>query len=289
MDRILVATDFSTRSDRALRRAILIAKRLGATLSLAHVVDGDQAPAMIEAERAAASSTLSDMARTIEQVDGLSVAAKVTIDDVFPGILAAADEAGAQLIVIGPHRRRLRDIFIGTTAERIVRHSQRPLLVAIQVPSAPYARTILALDFDDASRSAGRAALAMGLFEHMQVVVMHAFDTPARGMMQRSMEVPAAIDDYVAAEGREAAGKLEALVRDLSLPASSHRAAAIRGSPARSILECAQSEGADLIVVGANKRKGFERLLIGSVTEEVLREAERDILIVPADAEPTTA
>jgi nucleotide-binding universal stress UspA family protein len=37
MDRILVATDFSTRSDRALRRATLIARRTGAALTLLHV------------------------------------------------------------------------------------------------------------------------------------------------------------------------------------------------------------------------------------------------------------
>ena len=42
MKTILVATDFSPRSDRALRRAILIARRQGATLVLAHVIDDDR-------------------------------------------------------------------------------------------------------------------------------------------------------------------------------------------------------------------------------------------------------
>ena len=81
--------------------------------------------------------------------------------------------------------------------------------------------------------------------------------------------------------------RLKAFVAEVALPLTHQRVVPIQGSPARSILECAQRDDADLIVLGANNRKGFERLLIGSVTEDVLREAHRDILIVPVDDGPT--
>lgn len=286
MKRILVATDFSTRSDRAIRRATLIAQRTGAALSLMHAVDGEQSPRMVEAERAAAEATLLETAATIRQADGVPIDARVQVDDIVPGILAAADEASADLIVIGPHRRRLSDIFTGTTAERMVRRSRLPLLVAVHVPSAPYARTLLALDFDAASRSAAAAAVRLGVFEHTMVVAFHAFDTPARGMMQRSMADAESVDDYVEDERRAAAGRLRELAAELDLPPSRHHVIAIEGTPARTILESAVREQADLVVLGASNRKGFERLLIGSVTENVLREAHRDILIVPVGDEP---
>lgn len=284
MDRILVATDFSVRSDRALRRASLIAKRVGASLTLVHVVDGDRPDRLISSDCAAATSLQEDLVRTMKDFDGIDAEHMVEVDDVHSGILAAADEAGAGLIVLGPHRSRLRDVFIGTTVERVVRRSQLPLLVAVQPPSAPYRTTLLALDFDEASKSAGRAALAMGIFEHMDVVVMHAFDAPAEGMMRRSLEAPHAIDDYVRSESSEAAEKFSRLLEEIGLPASGQRVKAINGSPARTILESACSEDAHLIVLGTNQRKGFDRLLIGSVTEDVIREANRDVLIVPVDA-----
>ena len=41
MQRIMLATDFSERSDRALRRTVLLAKAHGAVLDLVHVVDDD--------------------------------------------------------------------------------------------------------------------------------------------------------------------------------------------------------------------------------------------------------
>ncbi|MDT9601041.1 universal stress protein [Sphingosinicella rhizophila] len=155
--------------------------------------------------------------------------------------------------------------------------------MAVQAPSGSYDRTLLALDFDEASKAAGRAALAMGIFEPTEVVVMHAFDAPAEGMLRMAMETTDAVDDYVAGERTEAAAKLHGLVRELGLPPSEHRIAAMNGTPARSILESARKEDAHLIVLGTNQRKGFERLLIGSVTEDVIRDAHRDVLIIPTE------
>jgi nucleotide-binding universal stress UspA family protein len=281
MKLILVATDFSTRSDRALRRAILIARRTGASLILLHVVDADRPERLTAHEQADALFLLRETAGTLSSGDGVEAEPLVRVDDVHSGILAAAAETGADLILLGPHRSGLRDVFIGTTVERVVRRTRLPLLVAVQPPAAAYERTLLALDFDEASKAAGRAALAMGLFEHMDVIVMHAFDTPAEGMMKRSLEPAGAIGDYVAGEHGRAALALHGLVRELGLPPAGQRVAAIEGSPARSILESARAEDCDLIVLGTNQRKGFERLLIGSVTENLIRDAHRDVLIVP--------
>jgi nucleotide-binding universal stress UspA family protein len=283
MDHILVASDFSTRSDRALRRAVLIARRTGAALTLLHVVDGDRPERLVDHAQADALMLLQESAGTLRGEDGVAADPMVRVDDVHSGILGAAEEIGADLIILGPHRSRLRDIFVGTTVERVVRRSRFPLLVAVQPPSAFYERTLLALDFDQASKAAGRAALAMGIFEHTDVIVMHAFDTPAETMMRRSLETAGAVSDYVAGEHGRAVEALHGLVGELGLPPSGRRVAAINGTPARSILESARAEDAHLIVLGTNQRKGFERLLIGSVTEDVIRDARRDVLIVPID------
>ena len=285
MKRILVATDFSPRTDRALRRATLIARQVGAALTLVHIIDADQPARLIATDRAEAGALLRETAETLRTGDQIETEALVEIDDVHSGILEAAEKVGAELIVLGPHRRRLRDVFVGTTVERVVRRSRLPLLVAAQPPSAPYARTILALDFDEASKSAGRAALAMGIFEHTDVIVMHAFDAPAERTLRRSLDVADAVEDYVESERKLAVEKLEALVRELALPPAPHRVAAIIGTPARSIHECALNEDAHLIVLGTNQRKGFERLLIGSVTEDVIRDQHRDVLIIPIDCD----
>jgi nucleotide-binding universal stress UspA family protein len=282
MDRILVATDFSTRSDRALRRASLIAARVGAKLTLVHAVDADWPEALIEADRAAASAVLTDIASTLG-TEGYDVDWVVKIDDVHAGILAAADEVAADLIVIGPHRSRLKDIFVGTTAERVTGLSTRPLLVAVGPPADHHRKTLLALDFDEASEAAGRKALEMGIFDRTEVVVMHAFDAPAEGMLKRSLHPSEDVSRYVDSEGAAADEKLRTLIAHLGLPETCPTIVSMKGSPARSILELATETDSDLIVLGTNQRKGFVRALIGSVTADVIRDAHRDILIIPVD------
>lgn len=281
MDRILVATDFSTRSDRALRRATLIARRVGAALTLVHVVDSDRSARLVAAEEAAARSVLDEAAETIRATDGISTDTLVMVDDVHSGIVEAAERIKADLVVVGPHRSSLRDVFVGTTVERVIRRTGLPTLVAVQAPTASYSKTLLALAFDEASKSAARASLELGLFEHTDVVAFHAFGTPGKGMMQRAMVDKEAIEDHVDTERVSATQQLSDLTAELGLPLSGQRVSEYHGSPVRSILDRAEAEGAQLIVMGTNKPKGLERLLIGSVAEDVIRQTSRDILIVP--------
>lgn len=105
----------------------------------------------------------------------------------------------------------MRDVFVGTTVERVVRRSGRPLLVAVDSPKAQYRRTLLALDFDEVSKFAARQALAMGLFDQTSVTVMRAFDKPAAHMMKRAFEPGTEVQRYVKSEERTAIAELASL------------------------------------------------------------------------------
>lgn len=54
------------------------------------------------------------------------------------------------------------------------------------------------------------------------------------------------------------------------------------GDPADTILEATAAEGADLIVMGSRARTNLRRLLLGSVSSEVARRAECEVLVVPS-------
>lgn len=53
------------------------------------------------------------------------------------------------------------------------------------------------------------------------------------------------------------------------------------GSTSEGILNCSREFGADLIVLGTHSRSGFERLLMGSTAEHVVRHSEVPVLVVP--------
>src|SRR3546814_13978159 len=112
---------------------------------------------MSDAQVDASRLILNDTARTIGEFDDVAASSNVVVGDVFSGILRWAEEIDADLIVVGPHRRQFRDAFIGTTAERTIAHSQRPVLMAAGVPSGPYDRALIALDLDRQSVVSGKS------------------------------------------------------------------------------------------------------------------------------------
>ena len=278
---IVVATDFSTRSDRALRRATMIAKQFDASLSLVHVVDDDLPQYLVKAQMEASRSILEEAARTITEMDGVAAQAIVESGDVFSGILRVSDEVEARLIVMGPHRRQLRDAFIGTTAERTIAHTRRPVLMTAGVPSAHHDRVLIALGMDEASKSAAHRVRDLGLLDRADIIAMHAFDAPAEGMMKRAMSEPEAINHYVVGEGRRADADFSAFVAETGLGAARRLLLPVHGTAARTIVEAARGQEADLIVLGTHQKTGIKRFFLGSVAADVIGEADCDVLVMP--------
>jgi len=282
MKRILVATDFSTRSDRALRRAILLAKQHGGPLDLVHVVDDDQPPRILEAERSAAEALLDETARTVRAVDGIACEATVALGDPFEGIVRTSEECGADLVVIGPHRRHaLRDVFVGTTAERSIRQGTRPTLMANAVPAGPYRRVLVAVDLSERSREAALAVTALGLDRDAAVVMVHVFDAPGVDYMSRAALRTDEVDRYLGGQEDDARRHFAAFVGGLPVPPSQAILKRAAPTPAATIAAVADDIAADLLVLGTHGRGGVAKFLLGSVVEEVLRMAGRDVLAIP--------
>ena len=282
MKRILVATDFSERSDRAVRRATLLAKTSGASLSLVHVIDDDQPRRILRAEQQAAEAVLAEQTRSLREIDGLECASRIVLGDPFEGITAAVREDDADLLVIGPHRRQvLRDVFVGTTADRTIRASDRPVLMANGIPAGPHRHILVAVDLSGCSGDAVRAVQNLGLEAKAAVSVVHIFDAPAAGLMVRASSTEDEIQDYLADEEERASGELAAFLQDLDLKPMQRFLKHNESSIAYTICAAAREVSADLIVVGTHGRTGIVKTLLGSVAAETLRSSDRDVMAVP--------
>lgn len=93
MQRIMLATDFSERSDRALRRAVILARAHDAVLDNVHVVDDDRPRRIVEHEVNDARQLLSELARSLKDMDGVSCSTQIVQAVPFAGIVKAAAEA----------------------------------------------------------------------------------------------------------------------------------------------------------------------------------------------------
>ena len=123
---ILAATDFSTRSNRALRQAGLLAQPGNAQLHIVHVVDDDQPDELVRMEKREAERVLSEQTGSMPELMNVQTRLMVVTGDPFDGILRAAADVNADLIVMGSHRKQLLDIIVGTTIERVIRKGHFP-------------------------------------------------------------------------------------------------------------------------------------------------------------------
>lgn len=280
---IVAATDFSTRSNRALRQAGLLAQSGNGELHVVHVVDDDQPEELVRIEKREAERLLGEQVGSMPELQGVGARPMVTTGDPFDGILRAAEEIGADLIVMGSHRKQLLlDIFVGTTIERVVRKGSFPVLMVNHEAQRKYENVLIPVDVSEASASAIRVGLSIGLIGEGRATLLHAFLALAKGKMFVAGADQDDINSYIASERQLAIDELAAFLvaNDLKHGRWSHR---VEEGEAMEVISRAVSElRPDLLVMGTRSRSGLIKTLIGGVTEEALRSLNVDILAVPA-------
>ncbi len=139
-------------------------------------------------------------------------------------------------------------------------------------------------DFSDISRHALEHAIVIGRWYGSRITALHV-DTPMIVVGTSDLVSPAASELLPGESNRQ---RLEEQVRAWLSPAT---AAGLQthvivdeGNPATCILEHARTSSADLIVIGTHGQSGFERLVLGSVAEKVLRKAACPVMTVPPHA-----
>jgi nucleotide-binding universal stress UspA family protein len=134
--RILVPTDFSPCSQDAVRYAVVMAKRFGASISALHVIE-TMSYAMTESlqwvdlyahVRTLVEPMMDGLVRELKE-KGLTAVGSVIQGVAYDEIVKKAKEGSADLIVMGTHGRRgMRHLLMGSVAERVVRASPCPVL-----------------------------------------------------------------------------------------------------------------------------------------------------------------
>ncbi len=279
---ILAATDFSPRSTRALRQAGLLARSQNSNLAIVHVVDDDQPLDLVELETREAERILAEQIASMPELRDLECLPMVVAGAPFEGILQAATKTKASLIVMGSHRKSiLRDIFTGTTIERVIRTGPFPVLMVNNEAQKRYERVLAATDLLENSANALRVAGESKVMSAAKPTLLHAFVALAKGKMFVANADKASIDSYIARERQRATDELSdfLVTNDLSRYGWSLRLE--EGEAFGAISRVVDEMRPDLLVMGTHGRSGLLKVLIGSVTEESLRSLNVDILVVP--------
>jgi universal stress protein E len=281
VQRFLVATDLSERSNRAVRRAAMLARDLRASLILLHVVDDDRPEQFISAEIASAQQLLDTAATTALQ----DVKCEIIVErgDPFDGISRVAKGRGVELIVMGAYRRQLLgEIFVGTSIERVTRQRIAPVLMVNTDAVGPYRKSVVAIDLSLHSGHALQVAGSLGVFSDSHLVVVHAFEVFAKSKLSYAGVDQDTIRQHTEQTARNVRSELSAFVDALGAEVGAYSVRVKEGRPASVIQEVSNTEDADLVVLATHGRTGVLKFLLGSVTEEVMARLERDVLVMPS-------
>ena len=260
----------------------MLAGQFGAEVRLLHVVDDDQPRNLVELEMSEASRLLQEQSNRLTQFHDNRYRAEVVSGDAFDGILRVAGRVSADLIVMGTHRKQLlRDIFVGTTLERVIRMGSFPVLLVNKDPDHPYSKVIAAVDLCEASERAVKIAKSVGLIDGVDLTLLHALIVPTTSQLYIGDASEERIAEHVAAERHRVREALKVFLESHKHHGSVWDYRIEEGDPLRVISRAVNELRPELLVIGTRGRSGIAKVLLGSVAEAVLRSLDVDILAVP--------
>lgn len=204
-------------------------------------------------------------------------------------ICAAAVEGTADLIVLGSHSHSaLVRFFLGSVAEQVAQRAPCPVLV-VRGDGNQLRRVAIGVDsLSHSTRAAswlGRLPLPADCEVRLVTVLANLQQIAQEHVLLTPPLAPETVplDEW---QRERAAKHLSELAATL-LKSGKCVVTEIRsGDPAEGLMTMATDEGIDLLVVGSNDHNALERLLVGSVTQQVLSHAPCSVLVVRGAFEP---
>ncbi len=286
-DHVLVGYGSFEDTERAGLLGTSLARALGARVELVGVESdgGDAEEKLRDVGRA-----LESRADEIEKAVGLRPRVRPAVGEVAQTILDIHAEGGKPALlsfgskVLGGAGR----VLVGEALDQILSKSRGPILIT---PEPHPASKALVLERRKPGAHEGPAVLVA---TDGSKVSLRAGEYAARlaGALRAKLFALYVVDEHLAfhagihygefverlsEDGREATGKVQALAEEAGVECE---ALIVFGRPEQSILAVAEEVGADPIVLGAEGMSRLEHVLIGSVSEEVLRHANRTVLVV---------
>jgi len=286
--RLLMALDGSTGSDAVLREVAARPWPAGSECCLLTAIDPfffTKAPLVLTEAKKDAQDALNESVESLRK-SGLALRTEILLENPRHGIPRAASEWKADLIVMGSHGRgAFGRLLVGSTVQAVLRHA--PCSVEIVRQHAKNGRegqgmrVLMATDGSDCAAAALQSVAQRPWPAETEIRVMSCPELPliTGAYPYYPPDVLTEVAMTNETQAKVAVEKGVELVKNAGLRVSQEVTEA-QESPVRAILGMADLWGADLIVVGSHGRRGFDRIVMGSVSESVALHAHCSVEIV---------
>lgn len=291
IDSILIPTDGSDGALAGANCGVALASRTGADVSVLAVVedpdwlqrfDGDVVSALEED----ATDAVEDVAQAAREYDdSLEITTVVKRGTPFQTIREYAARHEIDVVAMGTTGRTgIEKVLLGSVTENVLRTARTPVLTVppsadiSAVDDVSFDQLLLPTDGSDGAAIATKWGVALA---NTLESTLHALSAVDGGPIA---QVTSSEDALEALEQRSEAAI--DTVRDRADATGVTVAGSVRTeSPTDAILEHTSDQDIDLIVMGTHGQTGIGQWFLGSVTENVVRQAEVPVFCVPVSAD----
>lgn len=202
--------------------------------------------------------------------EGVSVTRSREAGEVSEQIVAVADELDVDEIVVGGRKRSgLLEVLLGTTVHDVMLSAKQPVTITGEtvVLGEELQRVLVPVDQDeeDTRHQAEFVTRLPTIGQTVEAIVLYVFPH-----WEHDSSPPRKLEDIPAAD--QAIEQLEAAGITVERVVAG-------GEVAETILETADEHNVDSIVMGGRRRSGVSKVLLGSITEDVMRSAEYPVTL----------
>lgn len=270
MNRILVPTDFSEQAENALKVAAMLARKYNAEIYLLHMME-------IPMQQIDPGTSVSDVPEALffmklahkkfedliesDYLEGLTVHETVKADITFNEIKDACKEFDIDLIVMGSHGASgLKEMFIGSNAEKVVRTSDVPVLVIKnQHASFNIRNFVFASDFKNDNKKTYEQAVK---FAELFDARIHLLLVNTANNFITTYESRTRINDFISGQNFE------------NYTINVHNDTSVE----QGILNFSAEIDADLIGISTHGRQGIAHFFNSSISEDLVNHAKRPVI-----------
>jgi nucleotide-binding universal stress UspA family protein len=283
--KILCPVDFFPASDAAVNYAAGLAANYDSAVHLLHVITPVAAGAYeyaidtTEIMKSMEESSMRELNALAAGLKARGVRAEVELrlGDVYDEIKRAIDAEKPELIVMGTHGRRgVERWFLGSTTEKLMRHSPVPLVTISAAGEKSFAtprfrKILVTTDFSEGTSDALAYAFSVAQENESQVTLLHVVHDISADVSGRYRDplisgVRRQLEDLIPAEARNWCDIVTRVET---------------GVPYRIIMRTLEDEKIDLLVMNIHGKGMLDRALLGSTAERVVRVSNCPVMLIP--------
>jgi nucleotide-binding universal stress UspA family protein len=277
--KILIAVDGSTSSDAVIQEAAARPWPKGSEFYLLTVVDPfffTRAPLLLQEAKKSTSEALEESAKPLKNA-GWEVTSNVVLDSPRHAIARLASEWKVDLILIGSRGRgSFGRLLLGSTAQAVLRHAASSVEIVRsghrdeRADGAGGMRILIPTDGSQYARLALHSVAERPWPDgsEFKVISCPEFPVLVGEFPYYSPEQVTGLAKNSDVHAEESAASGAALLQKADLP-TTREVTEARDTPVRAILSAAEAWKANLIVMGSHGRRGFNLIVMGSVSESV--------------------